>query len=313
MTTTADHASAGGAAGSGHRRRREDRGVRAPVDRAAHRQPHRPDEGDRDPLRHHPRPSLPPLRRTQPGDPHGPSPRRLAPVRRARHPGHRPDAVGSTPPGAVHPPPPGRPRPAEGAEATTTSDDLRHPGRQDLPAVAVPHPDLPSYGPVRPDGAPLDPGSYDYRRAARDALHFPGAARPVLAEPAPRPPATTCSTSPPSNPRRRLAPHVHIAIRGTIPRALIRAGRRRHLPPGLVAAARPAVYPRRPPAGLGRRHRRPTSTRTPASRCPPGRGPRRHRRRPDAEPRARGPLRRPGRRPRRHRRHRRRRAAASAT
>ena len=30
----------------------------------------------------------------------------------------------------------------------------------------------PSYGRVRDDGTPADPGSYDYARAARDALHF---------------------------------------------------------------------------------------------------------------------------------------------
>src|SRR5918995_1303945 len=32
---------------------------------------------------------------------------------------------------------------------------------------------LPSYGPVGPDGTPVDPHRYDYRRAALDALHFP--------------------------------------------------------------------------------------------------------------------------------------------
>jgi hypothetical protein len=30
-----------------------------------------------------------------------------------------------------------------------------------------------TYGRVREDGTPADPGSYDYRRAARDAIHFP--------------------------------------------------------------------------------------------------------------------------------------------
>jgi len=30
-----------------------------------------------------------------------------------------------------------------------------------------------SYGPVRPDGTPVDPASYDYRRAALDAMHLP--------------------------------------------------------------------------------------------------------------------------------------------
>src|SRR5262249_16406518 len=31
---------------------------------------------------------------------------------------------------------------------------------------------LDSYGKVKADGTPVDPSSYDYRRAARDALHF---------------------------------------------------------------------------------------------------------------------------------------------
>ena len=31
---------------------------------------------------------------------------------------------------------------------------------------------LDSYGKVKADGTPVDPASYDYRRAARDALHF---------------------------------------------------------------------------------------------------------------------------------------------
>ena len=39
-------------------------------------------------------------------------------------------------------------------------------------------------------------------------------------------------------PQRRLAPHIHLAIRGTISRAELRAGHRRHLPPGLVAVHR---------------------------------------------------------------------------
>lgn len=30
-----------------------------------------------------------------------------------------------------------------------------------------------SYGPVNDDGTPVDPASYEYQRAARDALHFP--------------------------------------------------------------------------------------------------------------------------------------------
>ena len=45
-------------------------------------------------------------------------------------------------------------------------------------------------------------------------------------------------------PQRRLAPHVHIAIRGTIARVRAAPGPRRHLPPGLVAG-RPGQVRRR--------------------------------------------------------------------
>ena len=41
-------------------------------------------------------------------------------------------------------------------------------------------------------------------------------------------------------PQRRLAPHLHAAIRGAIPRATIRAGHQGHLPAAVVAALRPA-------------------------------------------------------------------------
>ena len=43
---------------------------------------------------------------------------------------------------------------------------------------------LPSYGTVRA-GAPVDPDTYDYRRAALGCVALPEAGRPVLAEPAP--------------------------------------------------------------------------------------------------------------------------------
>ena len=32
---------------------------------------------------------------------------------------------------------------------------------------------LDTYGPVREDGSPVNPSTYDYRRAAWDAVHFP--------------------------------------------------------------------------------------------------------------------------------------------
>ena len=82
---------------------------------------------------------------------------------------------------------------------------------------------LPSYGKVVPGrGVPVDPVRYDYRRAALDALHFSklvdrwvqnlrrGAGYQVQHFAA-------------VEPQRRLAPHLHTALRGAIPRTTIRA------------------------------------------------------------------------------------------
>jgi len=56
----------------------------------------------------------------------------------------------------------------------------------------------PSYGPVRDDGTPVDPDSYDYESAARDALHF-AALFDRFIQNLRRSPGSTCSTSPPLN------------------------------------------------------------------------------------------------------------------
>ena len=79
---------------------------------------------------------------------------------------------------------------------------------------------LPSYGPVR-DGAPIRPGSYDYRRAALDALHFPKLVDRFWQN------LRRCAGYKVQyfatiEPQRRLAPHLHAAIRGAIPRGLLR-------------------------------------------------------------------------------------------
>jgi replication initiator protein RepSA len=78
-----------------------------------------------------------------------------------------------------------------------------------------------SYGKVKDDGTPVDPVSYNYQRAARDALHFSALVdrfiqnlRRVLGYDAQYFGAV--------EPQRRLAPHLHMAIRGAIPRAVIR-------------------------------------------------------------------------------------------
>jgi hypothetical protein len=79
----------------------------------------------------------------------------------------------------------------------------------------------PSYGKVGEDGTPADPGSYDYPRAARDALHFAALfdrfiqnLRRVL--------GYDVQYFATIEPQKRLAPHVHIAIRGTVSRAELR-------------------------------------------------------------------------------------------
>jgi hypothetical protein len=78
-----------------------------------------------------------------------------------------------------------------------------------------------SYGKVGDSGTPVDPASYDYTGAARDALHFSALTdrfiqnlRRVLGYDAQYFGAI--------EPQRRLAPHLHLAIRGAVPRAVVR-------------------------------------------------------------------------------------------
>ncbi|MEU7996168.1 replication initiator [Micromonospora sp. NPDC049060] len=80
---------------------------------------------------------------------------------------------------------------------------------------------LDTYGRVLPDGTPADPGSYDYRRAAWDAVHF---ARLLdrFWQNLRRCVGWNVQYAGCVEPQRRLAPHAHFAIRGTIPRALLR-------------------------------------------------------------------------------------------
>ena len=78
-----------------------------------------------------------------------------------------------------------------------------------------------SYGKVHDDGTPADPDSYDYVRAARDAIHFAALfdrfiqnLRRVLGYEA--------QYFAGVEPQKRLAPHTHLAVRGSVPRPLLR-------------------------------------------------------------------------------------------
>ncbi len=80
---------------------------------------------------------------------------------------------------------------------------------------------LDSYGPVDTDGAALDPDHYDYRRAARDAIHFP-ALIDRFWQNTRRCVGWDVQYFGTVEPQKRGAPHFHAAIRGTIPRAELR-------------------------------------------------------------------------------------------
>ncbi|MDP9863922.1 MULTISPECIES: replication initiator [Streptosporangium] len=79
---------------------------------------------------------------------------------------------------------------------------------------------LPSYGRVR-GGVPVDPSTYDYRRAARDALHFSKLVDRFVQN-LRRVAGYDVQYFASVEPQKRLAPHLHMAIRGTLPRAEMR-------------------------------------------------------------------------------------------
>jgi hypothetical protein len=80
---------------------------------------------------------------------------------------------------------------------------------------------LGSYGRVTPEGVPVNPATYDYRRAALDALHFPKLVDRFWQN------LRRCAGYQVQyfsaiEAQRRLAPHLHAAIRGAIPRQVLR-------------------------------------------------------------------------------------------
>jgi hypothetical protein len=81
---------------------------------------------------------------------------------------------------------------------------------------------LDSYGRVDHDGAPLDPDHYDYRRAARDAIHFPALVDRFWQNTR-RCVGWDVQYFGTVEPQKRGAPHFHTAIRGAIPRSELRA------------------------------------------------------------------------------------------
>jgi hypothetical protein len=78
-----------------------------------------------------------------------------------------------------------------------------------------------SYGKVGPDGIPGDPANYDYRRAARDALHF-AALFDRLIQNLRRYLGYDVQYFATIEPQKRLAPHAHVAVRGAVSRADLR-------------------------------------------------------------------------------------------
>ncbi|GAA1669016.1 hypothetical protein GCM10009745_09340 [Kribbella yunnanensis] len=80
---------------------------------------------------------------------------------------------------------------------------------------------LPSYGRVGSDGTPINPGTYDYHRAAMDALHFPKIVDRFWQN------LRRCAGYKVQyfatvEAQRRLAPHLHAAVRGVIPRQTVK-------------------------------------------------------------------------------------------
>ncbi len=79
---------------------------------------------------------------------------------------------------------------------------------------------LPSYGRVM-NGVPIDPSAYDYAGAARDALHFSKLVDRFVQN-LRRVAGFDVQYFASVEPQKRLAPHLHMAIRGTLPRAEIK-------------------------------------------------------------------------------------------
>src|SRR5829696_9653106 len=110
--------------------------------------------------------------------------------------------------------------PRVAAEDRTVGRVFRSPdGREFRPSMFLTL-TLPSYGSVR-GGVPIDPETYDYRRAALDALHFPKLVDRFWQN-LRRCAGYRVQYFAAVEPQQRLAPHLHAAIRGAIPRETLR-------------------------------------------------------------------------------------------
>ena len=78
-----------------------------------------------------------------------------------------------------------------------------------------------SYGRVRDDGTPVDESTYDYRRAARDAVHFASLVDRWWQN-LRRCVGWDVQYFATVEPQKRVAPHLHAAIRGSIPHEVLR-------------------------------------------------------------------------------------------
>ena len=130
-----------------------------------------------------------------------------------------------SPPGAVDPSPAGHPGPAPPTRRRRRPSAGRSPtsgpGRRSGRPCSSPSP-CPSYGPVRRDDSmPVDPTTYDYVRAARDALHF-GKLLDRWCQNLRRVAGYDVQYFAVVEPQKRAAPHAHFAIRGTLPRAVVK-------------------------------------------------------------------------------------------
>jgi hypothetical protein len=110
--------------------------------------------------------------------------------------------------------------PTEHRTVGTTFTDAKT-GRTFRPSMFITG-TLPSYGPVIPgEGVPRHPTRYDYRRAALDALLFPKLIDRTIQN------LRRCAGYQVQyfgavEPQRRLAPHLHLAARGAIPRKVVK-------------------------------------------------------------------------------------------